>query len=130
MLEKFKLLFAAELAAHLGRPLKTLYSDLVRNPQSLPPRVIIPGSRKLAWLESDVVAWLQSCRATGIAEAAAIPPPGPVGRPRKIVVDQPPKRRPGRPTKAEQLARAMLLRDPQTIDFVNGRADGEVRGAK
>lgn len=29
---------------------------------SLPPRLKIPGSAKLLWLESDVLTWLDNCR--------------------------------------------------------------------
>ncbi|NCW85975.1 MAG: hypothetical protein EBV69_07705 [Oxalobacteraceae bacterium] len=51
-----------ELAPLLKRDVETLRRDLNRRPESLPPKLMIPGSRRLVWLEQDVKAWLQSCR--------------------------------------------------------------------
>lgn len=47
----------------LHRSLSTIKVDARRRPESLPPRLHIPGSAKLLWLEPDVVEWLQNCRA-------------------------------------------------------------------
>ncbi len=52
-----------ELGQLLGRATTTIRTDVSRKPQSLPPRLIIPGSSRLLWLESDVRAWLEQCRA-------------------------------------------------------------------
>lgn len=46
----------------IHRTVETIKVDARRKPNSLPPRLLIPGSAKLLWLESDVVEWLQSCR--------------------------------------------------------------------
>ena len=46
----------------LHRELQTIKVDARRKPESLPPRLVIPGSSKLLWLESDVVAWINDCR--------------------------------------------------------------------
>ncbi|NBT00839.1 MAG: hypothetical protein EBS61_09485 [Betaproteobacteria bacterium] len=51
-----------DLAPLLKRDVETLRRDLNRRPESLPPKLMIPGSRRLVWLEQDVKAWLQSCR--------------------------------------------------------------------
>jgi hypothetical protein len=46
----------------IHRTVATIKVDARRRPESLPPRLKIPGSSKLLWLESDVMEWLQSCR--------------------------------------------------------------------
>lgn len=50
------------LAPLLHKEIATIKSDARRKPESLPPRLLIPGCPKLLWLESDVLAWLQKCR--------------------------------------------------------------------
>ena len=50
------------LAPLIHRAVATIKSDLRRRPESLPPRLLIPGSTKMLWLETDVLDWLQSCR--------------------------------------------------------------------
>lgn len=52
-----KLLDVDELAALLGRSPVTIKKDLRRNPMAVPPRLHIPGTRLLRWLEYDVDAW-------------------------------------------------------------------------
>jgi len=44
----------------LQRELSTIKVDARRKPESLPPRLDIPGSKKLLWLESDVIDWIKS----------------------------------------------------------------------
>lgn len=51
-----------ELAAMVHRAVPSIKSDLIRKPESLPPRVKMPGSKKLLWLKSDVIEWLHQCR--------------------------------------------------------------------
>lgn len=46
----------------LHKQVSTIRVDASRRPESLPPRLLIPGSTKLLWLESDVLAWIESCR--------------------------------------------------------------------
>lgn len=62
MLPEPKLLMAKDLAKLLHKTQRTIEVDVTRRPKSLPPRLKIPGSRKVLWLESDVFAWLERCR--------------------------------------------------------------------
>lgn len=81
-----RILFIEELSGRIGKTATTIrtcatnakYAHLIPRPFKL------PHSRRLAWYEDDVLQWMQ-----------AATPVGP-----------PVKRRRGRPTKAEQLARA------------------------
>lgn len=51
-----------ELASLIRRAVPSIKSDLIRKPESLPPRVKMPGSKKLLWLKTDVIEWLHQCR--------------------------------------------------------------------
>jgi hypothetical protein len=51
-----------ELAHLIFRAVPTIKNDLYRKPKSLPPRIVMPGSKKLVWLEADVFAWMEQCR--------------------------------------------------------------------
>lgn len=51
-----------ELSSLIFRAVPTIKNDLSRKPSSLPPRIVMPGSKKLVWLEADVMAWLEQCR--------------------------------------------------------------------
>jgi hypothetical protein len=62
------------LAIH--RSVSTIREDSRRKPNSLPPRLLIPGSARLLWLESDVLDWIRSC-----STAKADEPKRKVGRP-------------------------------------------------
>lgn len=62
MANDLKTLTAEDLAPLLGRAVSTIKTDVRRRPQSLPPRLRIPGSKKLLWLEADVTAWFEKCR--------------------------------------------------------------------
>lgn len=86
---------AAGLALILHCSVDTVVSNAHRAPGRLPPR-IRTGGRRLIWLTTDVMDWLEA-RRTGPAPAA---PVAPVAVPAAA-----PSRRRGRPTKAEQLAR-------------------------
>ena len=46
------------LARLLGRSPETIRRDLRRNPDAVPPRLQLPGTRLLRWREADVAAWL------------------------------------------------------------------------
>lgn len=48
-----------ELAETLGKAPNTIYQDLHRKPDRVPPPLRVPGTRKLLWLRSDVEAWLR-----------------------------------------------------------------------
>ena len=90
---------AAGLAAILHCSVDTVVSNAHRAPGRLPPP-LKTGGRRLLWLLSDVMAWLEAHRA-GPARAAPRVHGGrdPTGSAAAEV------RRRGRPTKAEQLAR-------------------------
>lgn len=47
-----------ELAQLLGRSPQTIKRDLRRNPDAVPPRLQLPGTRLLRWREADVDSWL------------------------------------------------------------------------
>lgn len=49
------------LSPLLHRAVSTIKCDARRKPESLPPRISIPGNNQLLWLESDVLAWLRAC---------------------------------------------------------------------
>lgn len=55
-----KTLTAEDLAPLLHRTAETIKVDARRKPESLPPRLVIPGSSKLLWLEADVKTWLEN----------------------------------------------------------------------
>lgn len=57
-----KTLTPEELAPIIGRAASTIRADVNRRPETLPPRLKIPGSSKLLWLEKDVDEWLEKCR--------------------------------------------------------------------
>lgn len=61
-LHQVKIIGPDELAAILHRKVTTLKVDCCRKPDSLPPRLRIPGSKKMLWLESDVIVWLENLR--------------------------------------------------------------------
>lgn len=55
-----ELLTTADLARILRKSVHSIRSDLVRNPRSLPPRCVIPGTNRILWRRQDVEAWLAS----------------------------------------------------------------------
>jgi hypothetical protein len=60
-----KLVGPEYLANLLHKTVATIRADAQRRPQSLPPRMRIPESRKLLWLEEDVLKWLDKHRTRG-----------------------------------------------------------------
>lgn len=60
-----KLVGPEYLADLLHKTVATIRADAQRRPQSLPPRMRIPDSRKLLWLEEDVLKWLDKHRTRG-----------------------------------------------------------------
>ena len=75
---------AAELGErYLYKTEATVWADLARAPDRLPPPIHIPGTRKTLWLESTVVGWLHD---------------------RQVEATVKPRR--GRPTKRQQIDRA------------------------
>jgi hypothetical protein len=51
-----------ELSVLLRRAVDTIRSDARRRPDTLPPRIVIPGTTKLLWLEEDVANWMKEHR--------------------------------------------------------------------
>lgn len=49
----------AELATLLQKSEKTIKKDVTVAPWRLPPRVRIPGSRRVMWLRETVIDWLK-----------------------------------------------------------------------
>lgn len=62
-----------ELSHLIFRAVPTIKNDLYRKPKSLPPRIVMPGSKKLVWLEADVFAWMEQCR-----QVVAVPKVAPI----------------------------------------------------
>lgn len=78
-----------QLAAFLHKRRSTIYSDLIRRPHTLPPRVAIPGSNRV--LFRDPPRWVaQFVRQPTTPSADSVAP-------------APQSRRRGAPTKAERL---------------------------
>ena len=91
---------AAGLAAILHCSVDTVVCNAHRAPERLPPQ-IRTGGRRLIWLLSDVMAWLEARRAGPASAALRIHGDRGTTAPAGGAV---PRKR-GRPTKAEQLAR-------------------------
>ena len=47
-----------ELARVLKRRPQTIRRDMRRNPDAVPPQLVLPGTRLLRWRETDVAAWI------------------------------------------------------------------------
>lgn len=58
--KKLKTLAIDQLSKILHKSPETIRSDLVRNPQSLPPVLRLPRSRKPLWRLKDVEDWLEA----------------------------------------------------------------------
>ena len=58
-----KLVDITYMAKLLHKTKRTVEVDVTRRPHTLPPRVRIPGSRKVLWREEDVLTWLENCSA-------------------------------------------------------------------
>ena len=61
-LKEAKLVDIEFIAALMHKTPNTIRMDLTRRPKSLPPRLMIPDSRTVLWLESDVLCWLEDLR--------------------------------------------------------------------
>ena len=55
----FQLLTLDDLAQMLGRSPGTIKKDMKRNPDAVPPRLVLPSTRLLRWRAVDVEAWLE-----------------------------------------------------------------------
>lgn len=90
-----------QLSQEINLAIKTIRTTLVRNPAALPPRLVIPGQKKLLWLRSDVEDFYQrQVRAHGS---------NPDYSTKKTRQEpKPTERKRGRPSKAEQVSRRKL----------------------
>jgi hypothetical protein len=88
------LLTVDQLAEHLQKSVASVRSDATRNPQSLPPICRLPNTKRLLWRAEDVERWI----ALHVAGAGA-------GSPSATELVSHEKRRRGRPTKAESVAK-------------------------
>ena len=52
------------LSILLKRKVSTIRVDANRNPDSLPPRLVIPGRKRasMLWVKDDAIAWLNALR--------------------------------------------------------------------
>ena len=57
-MQTLPLLTLNELADVLSRSPETSRKDIRRNPDAVPPRLKLPGTRLLRWRASDVDVWL------------------------------------------------------------------------
>lgn len=53
-----QLLTLDDLAQLLGRSPNTIRKDMRRNPEAVPPRLVLPQTRLLRWRACDVNLWL------------------------------------------------------------------------
>jgi hypothetical protein len=86
------LLTVDQLAEHLQKSVASIRSDATRNPQSLPPICRLPNTKRLLWRAEDVEKWIGLHVSIGDSSNVAELP-------------SPEKRRRGRPTKAESVAK-------------------------
>lgn len=56
-----KFLTPEDLSEIIKKKASTIRADINRKPHTLPPRFILPGSRRVVFLESDVHKWLTIC---------------------------------------------------------------------
>ena len=55
-----QLLNIEELSAKIHKAKASIYSDLIRNPSSLPPHFKLPNSRRILFRSTDVDSWIES----------------------------------------------------------------------
>ena len=91
-----------QLSLEINLAIKTIRTTLVRNPSALPPRLLIPGQKRLLWLRSDVERFYESqVRAHGSNQNFTT---NKKKLPQEMFCTAE-KIKPGRPTKALQIAR-------------------------
>lgn len=62
-----------DIARLLRIHVNTARADLSRRPESLPPRMRLPGRRSVRFLKKDVIAWLAASSAVGLGAIAPVP---------------------------------------------------------
>ena len=53
-----------DLASILNRSPATIATEVSKAPHKLPPRLYLPGSRRVLWLQEDVEKWINELRTT------------------------------------------------------------------
>ncbi len=61
--EDLQLIDASSLGKLIGRSTKSIKIDANRRPETLPPRFVIPGTRKVQWRVADVRRWMEALAA-------------------------------------------------------------------
>ena len=51
-----------DLATLLNRSPATIATEVSKAPHKLPPRLELPGSRRVLWLQSDVEEWINDIK--------------------------------------------------------------------
>lgn len=72
MIHEIETIGVEGLAKALQKEPSTIYMDVSRRPESLPPRLLIPNSNRLVWRVKDVAEWMEERKQK------------PVGRPRRV----------------------------------------------
>lgn len=62
MSEPLQTLTIADLADLLNKSPSTVATEASKSPHKLPPRLRLPGSRRVLWLKSDVENWINEHR--------------------------------------------------------------------
>ena len=87
------------LSREIHLAVKTIRSTLVNNPKALPPRLVIPGQKKLLWLREDVEIFYRG-QVKGHGSNPDYSTKQPVQTTEVSII-----KKKGRPTKSEQVAR-------------------------
>ncbi len=88
------------LSREIHLSVKTIRSTLVNNSKALPPRLVIPGQKRLLWLREDVESFYRAQE----KGHGSNPDYSPKHSKQQLTADSKDKKR-GRPTKAIQMAR-------------------------
>jgi len=59
-----EILNISQLAAMLHKSPSTVATEASTRPDKLPPRLCLPGSRRVLWLRTDVEDWINKHRET------------------------------------------------------------------
>lgn len=57
-----------EMAEILKKSRYSIATDVTKSPHKLPPRLMLPGNRRVLWLKSDVEKWINSHRLVPVSE--------------------------------------------------------------
>lgn len=57
-----------ELAGILKKSRYSVATDVTKAPHKLPPRLMLPGNRRVLWLKSDVEKWINAHRLVPVSE--------------------------------------------------------------